>query len=431
VADASETQPAEASVWRVLAIPALVVVGLLNYLDRALPAVLAESIKNDLVLSDTALGLINGFGFLLVYALAGVPIARVADRGRQAGVISVSLGVWSLMTLAGCAVANAWQLAVTRMGVALGEAGSLPASHAYLTQRYPPERRALALSMLSLAVPLGNSIGLVAGGLLGREFGWRGTFVLMGLLGLLLAPLVFAVLKKAEPQVPISRVEARDRPPGTFRDIGHNRSLTMILAGASLVAIGGYAAIAFVPAFLMRVHGLALHSVGVQYGLAAGAAGIVALLMTGWWSDRVVAQGATSPLNVVVVMILAVVPFSTLAFLVSDARLALALVTVGSVVPVAYLAPVVATLHRLVPESRRAQVSALMLLCTALVGGVGPLAVGVVSDMLHATHGNASLRIAMLIIPAAYAGAATAFWVAARRQRLEAAGLVKQGEFHH
>lgn len=431
MADASETHPAEASVWRVLAIPALVVVGLLNYLDRALPAVLAESIKNDLVLSDTALGLINGFGFLLVYALAGVPIARVADRGRQAGVISVSLGVWSLMTLAGCAVANAWQLAVTRMGVALGEAGSLPASHAYLTQRYPPERRALALSMLSLAVPLGNSIGLVAGGLLGREFGWRGTFVLMGLLGLLLAPLVFAVLKKAEPQVPISRVEARDRPPGTFRDIGHNRSLTMILAGASLVAIGGYAAIAFVPAFLMRVHGLALHSVGVQYGLAAGAAGIVALLMTGWWSDRVVAQGATSPLNVVVVMILAVVPFSTLAFLVSDARLALALVTVGSVVPVAYLAPVVATLHRLVPESRRAQVSALMLLCTALVGGVGPLAVGVVSDMLHATHGNASLRIAMLIIPAAYAGAATAFWVAARRQRLEAAGLVKQGEFHH
>ena len=431
MADASETHPAEASVWRVLAIPALVVVGLLNYLDRALPAVLAESIKNDLVLSDTALGLINGFGFLLVYALAGVPIARVADRGRQAGVISVSLGFWSLMTLAGCAVANAWQLAVTRMGVALGEAGSLPASHAYLTQRYPPERRALALSMLSLAVPLGNSIGLVAGGLLGREFGWRGTFVLMGLLGLLLAPLVFAVLKKAEPQVPISRVEARDRPPGTFRDIGHNRSLTMILAGASLVAIGGYAAIAFVPAFLMRVHGLALHSVGVQYGLAAGAAGIVALLMTGWWSDRVVAQGATSPLNVVVVMILAVVPFSTLAFLVSDARLALALVTVGSVVPVAYLAPVVATLHRLVPESRRAQVSALMLLCTALVGGVGPLAVGVVSDMLHATHGNASLRIAMLIIPAAYAGAATAFWVAARRQRLEAAGLVKQGEFHH
>jgi predicted MFS family arabinose efflux permease len=273
--------------------------------------------------------------------------------------------------------------------------------------------------MLSLAVPLGNSIGLVAGGLLGREFGWRGTFVLMGLLGLLLAPLVFIVLKKAGHRVRMPGVEPTDRSPGSLQDIARNRSLTMILAGAALVAIGGYAAIAFVPAFLMRVHGLALHSVGVQYGLAAGAAGIVALLLTGWWSDRVVAQGAASPLNVVVVMILAVVPFSTLAFLVSDAQLALALVTVGSVVPVAYLAPVVASLHRLVPESRRAQVSALMLLCTALVGGVGPLAVGVISDMLHATHGNASLRIAMLIIPAAYAGAATAFWVAARRQRRE------------
>jgi hypothetical protein len=122
----------------------------------------------------------------------------------------------------------------------------------------------------------------------------------------------------------------------------------------------------------------------------------------------------------VVVMILAAVPFSSAAFLVGDSDLALALATVGSVVPVAYLAPVVASLHRLVTPNHRAQVSALLLLCTALLGSLGPLAVGIVSDSLRGIYGNASLRLAMLIIPGAYSAAAAVFWLAARRHPLKA-----------
>jgi predicted MFS family arabinose efflux permease len=400
----------------------LVIVGLLNYLDRALPAVLAEPIKSDLTLSDTGLGLINGAGFLLVYAFAAVPIARMADRGRQAAVIAASLGVWSLMTLAGGAVASGWQLALTRMGVALGEAGSLPASHAYLTRRYPPERRALALSMLSLAVPLGNSIGLMAGGMLGRVLGWRGAFMTMGMVGLALAPLIYFILSKANGSEPAHAPTSSSS--GSLLDpvltVDRGAGIGLILAASSLVAIGGYAAIAFVPAFLMRVHGLALQVVGIRFGLAAGAAGVTALLLTGWWSDRLVARGKQSPLMAVVVMILAAVPFSSAAFLVGDSDLALALATVGSVVPVAYLAPVVASLHRLVTPNHRAQVSALLLLCTALLGSLGPLAVGIVSDSLRGIYGNASLRLAMLIIPSAYSAAAAVFWLAARRHPLKA-----------
>ena len=399
------------------AVAMLVVVGLLNYLDRALPAVLAEPVKRDLVLSDTTLGVINGLGFLLVYALAGIPIARIADRGRHAPVIATSLAVWSAMTALAGAVTTGWQLALSRVGVALGEAGSLPAAHAYLTRHFAPQRRALALSTLSLAVPLGNSIGLIAGGMLGREFGWRGTFLLMGVAGLLLAPIVLFVLRRAA----TTNADGSPQPvPGDAAEPGlvdaiKQPGLALTLAGAAMVAIGGYASIAFVPAFLMRVHGLPLGTVGFRFGLAAGALGIVALLLTGWCSDRVTARGSSSPLIVVVAMILAVLPFCTAAFLVADPGWALILAAIGSVVPVAYLAPVVVTLHGLVPPSGRAQASAWLLMCTALLGGLGPLFVGMLSDALGARLGVAALGTALLIVPAAYVGAAGLFLLASRR----------------
>lgn len=274
--------------WRSLAIPALIAVGLLNYLDRALPAVLAEPMKRDLGLSDTFFGVINGFGFLLLYAIAGIPIARVADRDRESVVISAALKIWSLMKLAGGIVASGWQLVLTRMGVALGEAGSLPASHAYLTRRYPPEQRTMALSMLSLAVRLGSSIDLLSGGVLGRWTGWRATFAVIGGIGIALAPQVLLALTRAN----TSREDDPSTatiPSGSFgyvTDLGDKAGLRLILAEASLLAIGAYAASAFVPAFLMGVHGLTLQMVGIRFGLAARLVGVATLLLTGWWSDK-------------------------------------------------------------------------------------------------------------------------------------------------
>jgi len=409
-----------------LVIPVLVLVGLFNYLDRALPAVLAEPIKRDLALSDTALGLINGFGFLVVYALAGIPIARLADRGSYAGVISASLGLWSFMTLLGGLVVSGWQLAVTRMGVALGEAGSLPASHAYVTRNFPPHQCALALSMLSLAVPLGNSIGLLAGGTLGEMIGWRGTLILMGGLGLALAPFVLFVLRRAsrglESAVPVT---SPARKGLAILDSARQPGVAWILIASSFVAVGGYAAIAFAPAFLMRVHGLDLETVGIRFGLGAGMAGIIALLVTGWWSDRLVSRQSNKPLIVVVVMILIVLPFSIGAFIVVDPGTALVLAAISSVVPVAYLAPVVAALHSLVPSAVRAQVSALLLLCTAIMGGLGPLAVGLISDALQPSHGSRSLALAMLVVPAAFAVAACLFSFAARACKAEISSRVQ------
>lgn len=392
-----------------LAVAVLLCVGTLNYVDRALPAILAEPIRRDLLLSDTSLGLINGFGFLLIYAFAGLPIARFADRGHYGRVVSGALAVWSAMTLFGGMAMTGWQLAATRMGVAVGEAGSAPAAHAFISRFFPPGRRAIAFALLTLSVPLGGACGLMLGGVLERQYGWRNTFMIMGLVGLVLVPLVLLTVR-GESQAGVVR-NARGAGMAPFL---RKRSLLLIFAGAAFVAIGGYASSAFVPSFLMRVHGLSVATVGVQLGLATGLVGVVGLLLTGWLADRSTAQDERGPLRIVAAMIVVVLPASVGAFMVEDSRLALVLVAGASVVPVAYLAPVVATVHRLVPASHRAQASAALLFATGVLGGLGPLAVGLVSDALHEARGSASIAFAMMVVPISYALAAAAFAGASR-----------------
>ena len=124
----------------------LVLLYIINYIDRQILAVLLEPIKQDLGVSDTAMGLLTGLAFALFYTTAGVPIARLADAGTRRNVIVLGVIVWSLMT-AVCGLArNFVQLAVARVGVGVGEAALSPAAHSLISDYFPPERRATALS---------------------------------------------------------------------------------------------------------------------------------------------------------------------------------------------------------------------------------------------------------------------------------------------
>jgi MFS family permease len=176
------------------AVIVLAVVGTLNYVDRFLPAVLAEPIKNELALSDTAIGVINGFGFLLVYAVVGIVIARISDRGAFGLVVTGSLTLWGAMTMIGGAVTSGFQLALTRIGVAVGEAGSTPAAHAYVANNFAPERRAAPLAVITLSIPLASAASLLGGGLLAESLGWRTAFVIMGAFSVAFAPVVLCVV---------------------------------------------------------------------------------------------------------------------------------------------------------------------------------------------------------------------------------------------
>lgn len=398
--------------WSAVAL--LLVVGIVNLADRFLPGILTEPIKHDLHLTDTAVGLINGFGFLIVYAVMGIPIARLADRGLYGMVIAACMATWSVMTMVGGLAQSGWQLALTRMGVAVGEAGSTPAAHAYISRNFAPDRRAAPLAVLTLSTPLAGTAGLMGGGLLGQALGWRSAFFIIGGLGLLLAPLVLLALGPRQARIgPATATQARLPAAGVVQLL-KKRSYLLILLASAFIAVGGYAHTTFAPALLVRAHGMTLGSVGVEYGIAMGLSGVIGTLITGRIADRLSSRDPRWLLWTVAAMILVLLPFTTSGYLVENRHLAVGLLSLTMIISTAWMAPVVAAVQRLTPVNQRATASALLLFVSAILGSLGPVAAGMISDALLATHGAKSLGYALLIVPVTHVMAVLLYLLASR-----------------
>ncbi|MBJ7464989.1 MAG: MFS transporter [Mycolicibacterium sp.] len=400
--------------WAAVAV--LAVVGTLNYVDRFLPGVLAEPIKQDLALSDTAIGVINGFGFLIVYAVLGIVIARVADRGMFGAVIAGCLTLWGSMTMLGGAVQSGFQLALTRVGVAVGEAGSTPAAHAYVARNFVPEKRSAPLAVITMSIPLASAASLLGGGLLAESMGWRMAFVVMGGISVLLAPLVLWVVgsRQTLPTPP-----PRERAAAVnWWDLLRKPSFLAMVAGTALVSAAGYSLTTFAPAFLMRTRGMSLGEVGISYGLATGLLGILGLLIVGRIADRLASRDPRWLLWIVVILIAVLLPASALAFVVESQTACVWLLALGYVIGTAYLAPSIAAIQRLVLPEQRATASAIFLFFNATLGSVGPFLTGVISDSLTAELGPQALGRALLIlVPTMQFVAIGCYAVAAQRYR--------------
>ena len=395
-------------VWASVVLLAFVCV--LNYLDRFLPAVLAEPIKADLGLSDTAIGVINGFGFLAVYALMGLVIARIADRGAFGAVIAGCVTLWGLMTALGGLAGSGLQLALTRMGVAVGEAGSVPAAHAYVARNFAPNRRAAPLAMITMAIPVAGTAGFLGGGILAETWGWRTTFIIMGTVSVVLAPAVLALIgvRQTLPAPP-----AATPWPALLR----KRSFLAVVAGTSFMSMAGYALTTFTSAFLIRSHAMSLREVGLSYGISSGAAGIVGLLVVGRLADRLAPRDPRWPLWLVVGLTGLLLPASALAFLVTDQAAAVTLLALSYAIGTSYLAPSIAAIQRLARPQQRATASAIFLFFNAVCGALGPLLVGLISDALTPElHGAALGQALLFVVPAmqvlgiaCYAGASVRY----------------------
>ncbi|MEZ7830108.1 MAG: MFS transporter, partial [Gammaproteobacteria bacterium] len=202
---------------RKYALVVLTLVYTFNFIDRQLLSILQESIKVDLSLSDSQLGLLTGFAFAMFYVTAGIPIARFADRSNRRNIVAVSVGLWSAMTAVSGLVQNYGQLLAARVGVGVGEAGGSPPSHSIVSDIFPPEKRASALAFYSTGVNLGILFGFLFGGWLNEFFGWRVAFMVVGIPGVLLAILVRTTVREpirglmenrtaSETQVPFKEV---------------------------------------------------------------------------------------------------------------------------------------------------------------------------------------------------------------------------------
>ncbi|WP_066897721.1 spinster family MFS transporter [Mycolicibacterium houstonense] len=397
--------------WAAVAL--LTLVGMLNYVDRFLPSVLAEPIKHELALSDTAIGVINGFGFLIVYAVLGIVVARVSDRGAYGAVISACLALWGAMTMLGGAVQSGLQLALTRVGVAVGEAGSTPAAHAYVARNFAPQRRAAPLAVITFAIPLASTASLIGGGLLAENLGWRTAFVVMGAISVLVAPLVLMVVGSRQ-SLPV----AASAEPGAaikWWALLRKPSFLAVVGGTACIAAAGYSLTTFSPAFLMRTRSMSLSEVGWEYGLATGVSGVLGLLIVGRLADRLAVRDPRWLLWIVVATTALLLPTSVLAFTVESRLACVWFLALSYVIGTAYMAPSIAAIHRLVLPEQRATASAIFLFFNATLGAVGPFVTGLLSDWLTADLGAHALGRALLILVPALQLLAMCCYLAAAR----------------
>ena len=444
---ATEQPPVRAisPAYRNYAMGVLLLIYIVNFVDRQVVNILAEPIKRELGLLDWQLGAMSGLAFALFYTVLGLPIARLAERGHRPFIIAGALALWSGFT-ALCGLAqNFAQLLLARVGVGVGEAGCTPPAHSLITDYVPKEQRASALAFYSMGTPIGGLVGMGLGGLIADSHGWRMAFLVCGLPGLVLALLVATTLVEPRVRAVVADVKARAqamREAKPFADalttLRKKRTFWLIAFAAAIKAFIGYGHAPFAASFFYRVHTEEIASLaamfglqsggflGLALGLMAGIGGAIGAFAGGVIADKFGGRDYRAYVSVPAIASLVIIPLYFFALLSSSAVLALSTLFFGSILGTLWYGPVYATAQTIVPPHMRATASAVMLFVINLVGlGLGPLAVGMLSDTLAigAGMGEAEgVRWAMLLSALAGLGAAALFWIARRYIRDEMEG---------
>jgi predicted MFS family arabinose efflux permease len=392
----------------------LSLVNLLNYVDRISLALLLEPIKREMALSDGQMGLLSGVAFSLFYALLGIPIARIADRGGKALLLPLCVFLWSLMTMASGLATSFVALFLARMLVGVGEAGCSPTSFSIIAENFEPRRRPVAISIFQAGGLLGVAIGMLSAGYAAEAFGWRMAMMFVGGAGIPVA-IVAALVLRHFPEEP--RSEVRN---SAFTDISQlmaQQSFRSIVFGISLAAFGSYSVLQWLPAFFIRVHHLSIGEVGLLMALSTGGGGIVGMLCGGFGSRRIVAKDVRWDLKIPAITYAVSAPLFFAVIATSNTTLAIVLNFAATAVSASGGGIALAALQRFTGEGRRATANALMLMISAIFGvGLGPVFVGYVSDAATPYLGVDSLRFALGLATLSFVFAALNFMRASRHQ---------------
>ncbi|MBI0475982.1 MFS transporter [Sphingomonas sp. MA1305] len=378
--------------------PALVLAMLLlvytfNFLDRQILGILAQPIKQDLGLSDAQFGAVGGLAFALLYSGLGVPLAYLADRTSRSRVIAGALTVWSVFT-ALCGLATGyWQLFLCRLGVGVGEAGGVAPSYALIADYYPPERRARALAIYSLGIPVGLAAGTLLGAYIAALVEWRTAFLVVGIAGVILAPIFLWIVRDAPRE---AGTAAAPQPVGAvFAILAGKPTFWLLAFAASFSSLCGYGLALWTPSILMRSFDFGLIETGQFMGSLLLIGGTIGVFAGGWLADRLGTgnRGWYARLPAIAWLISA--PTFAAGFLSPSPWVAWPLLLIPNALNILWLGPITTAVQHLVPRSMRATASASFLLINNLIGmGVGPLLMGRLSDALKATHGVDALRYA-------------------------------------
>jgi len=388
---------------------------ILNFLDRQMLGILAAPIKADLSLTDAQFGAVGGLAFAMLYSFLGVPLALLADRTRRSWVIAGALTVWSGFTaLCGMAVSFG-QLFLYRLGVGVGEAGGVAPSYALVADYFPPAKRGRAMAIFSLGVPIGLGGGSFIGAHLAAWFGWRSAFLIMGAIGILLAPVLLLIVR----DVP-RRASPDQAAPlrSAFPTLAKKPTFWLLAFGASSSSLCGYGLALWTPSILMRSFGLDLISTGNFMASIVIIGGCIGVFAGGVLADRMGPRDRRWFAWIPAIAWLITAPFFLAGLMAPNLTLAWLLLLVPNALNILWLGPITTAVQHLVTQPMRATASASFLFINNLVGlGVGPLLMGTISDRLKATYGVDALRYAALLCLAFYLLAALLALAASRRIR--------------
>jgi MFS family permease len=392
----------------------LTLVYTLNYLDRGLIILFLQPIKEDLHLSDTQLGFVTGIAFALFYATLGVPIARLADRGNRVTITSIAIALWGCTVMLCLFVTNFLQLVLARIAAAVGESGCTPPTYSLLGDYFPGAAdRPRAMAVYWLASPVALLVSLILGGWLNERYGWRMTFVIMGIPALLVSVLVKKTI--VEPRMRSSAPRVPTPPQPRMVDVlkglwlqpsSRNLSLGYILLLTMALGLSPWYA-----AFMIRTHGMTTEELGLWLGLIFGFGGIASILSGGYIASRWLADNERAQMRLTSLTVVSLVPcFAAFLLLANKYHALIALIPLMIGLGL-FVGPTFALMQRLVADEMRATTLAIVMLLANLIGmGIGPQVVGVLSDRLAPLQGADSLRYAMLAMSFVALWAAYHFW---------------------
>ncbi|QNN64919.1 MFS transporter [Sphingomonas rhizophila] len=386
-----------------------------NFLDRQILGILAGPIIKDLQLTDAEFGAIGGIAFALLYSVLGVPLAMLADRTSRSKVIAGALAVWSGFT-ALCGTATGFtQLFVYRLGVGIGEAGGVAPAYALIADYYPPKRRARALAIFSLGIPLGLAAGTLIGAYLASWISWRAAFYAMGIAGLVLAPIMLIFVRDVPRSAAATATVSLSQ---AFPIIARKPAFWLMAFAASLSSLAGYGLALWTPTVLERSFGFGLIERGqflASIFLIGGTAGVFA---GGWLADRLGQGDRRWYARLPAIAWLITAPMFAIGLLSSDPWAAWGLLLIPNALNILWLGPVTTAVQHLVAQPMRATASASFLLINNLIGlGVGPTLIGALSVMFKERYGTEALRYASVSVVGFYLIAALLMLLAVRRLR--------------
>lgn len=403
-------------------------VAIFNLMDRQIMTILLEPIKIEFDATDTEMGLLTGGIFAFFYASASIPLARLADRYPRKLVIGGSLGAWSLLTSLGGLAGSFGQLAATRLGVAIGEAGSGAPTYSILADLYQLKHRAKAYSCYSAATSIGIGGAVVVGGWLVGEIGWRWTLVAVGAPGVLLSLVIFAFLREPVRGMADNLADTEADRLYTFwetlRHLFTIRTFPFLILICGLGGCGGYGLLTWGPSFLIRTHGMTAADVGLYFGTMSIVALVLGQLITGVVLDFAARHDLRAYMWFAAGGLLLAIPFGLVFTLAEASWLSITGFGILSflISPHNMCGTVIA--QTLAPPRMRSTSAMILGLGTAVLGtGLGPMFVGVVSDLLEPRFGPLAIRYSLSASLIFFALSAAAALVAARYVRADHAHL--------